>query len=96
MAELGRLLFLAVWQRGPGHPDPEIRGVVAVSKKFFSALRASTWAKNEGEGPAPHPHPPPPHALPLDPPLDSVAAFGRWSLGLVEPQGFLPTKGLTH
>ena len=31
--------------RGGGHPDPEIRGVGAVSKKNFSALRASFWSK---------------------------------------------------
>ena len=32
-------------------PDPEIkgRGEGAVSKKSFSAFRASVWAKNKGE-----------------------------------------------
>ena len=30
---------------GGGHPDSEIRGG-PVSKKFFSALRASFWSKN--------------------------------------------------
>ena len=46
---------------GPGHPDPEIRGVgVARSLKFFSAvlIRASVSSENEGD-PGP----------PLDPPL---------------------------
>ena len=33
-------------QRGPGHPDPEIRA----SKKFFSAPRASVWSKHKGGG----------------------------------------------
>ena len=32
---------------GGGHPDPEIRGGGGVKKKFFSALRASVWAKNK-------------------------------------------------
>ena len=36
------------YKGGPGHPDPEIRGGGAVSKKFFSALRASVWSKNKG------------------------------------------------
>ena len=32
-----------------GHPDPEMRvGGGAVSKKIFSALRASFWSKNKG------------------------------------------------
>ena len=35
--------------KGGGHPDPEIRGR-AVSKKCFSAFRASFWSKNK-EGP---------------------------------------------
>ena len=39
------------WGRG-GHPDPEIRGDGAVSKKIFSALWASVWSKNKG-GPGP-------------------------------------------
>ena len=30
-------------------PDPEIRVGGAVSKKLFSALRASVWAKNKGD-----------------------------------------------
>ena len=30
------------------HPDPEIRGAGAVSKIFFSALRASVWPKKRG------------------------------------------------
>ena len=47
---------------GPSHPDREIRGGPA-SKKFFSALWASFWSKNEG-GPGPR-------APPLDPPLTS-------------------------
>ena len=34
---------------GGGHPDPEIRGA-PVSKKFFSALRASVWSKYMGWG----------------------------------------------
>ena len=41
------------YKGGPGHPDPEIRGG-AVSKKFFSALRASVCSKNKG-GPGPCP-----------------------------------------
>ena len=28
-----------------GHPDPEMGGGGAVSKKHFSALRASVWSK---------------------------------------------------
>ena len=32
--------------RGGGHPDPEIRGGGNL-KIFFSALRASVWAKNK-------------------------------------------------
>ena len=36
--------------RGPGHPDPSIRGEGPSQKKFFSALRASVWSKNEGGG----------------------------------------------
>ena len=54
----------------PGHPDPEIRGKGggggAVSKKIFSALRASVWSKNKwggGGGPGPSPGS-------LDPPLE--------------------------
>ena len=35
---------------GGGHPDPEIRGAGAVSKNFFSALRASVWPKKRGGG----------------------------------------------
>ena len=54
-AELGRVLFLAEWRRGPSHPDPEIRWGGGGPKKFFSALWASTWAKNKGEGPRPLP-----------------------------------------
>ena len=46
--------------RGCGHPDPEIRGGGAVSKKFFSDVRASVWSKNKG-GP------------PLYPPLQAEA-----------------------
>ena len=42
---------------GGGHPDPEIRGEGPVSKKPFSALRASFWSKNKGvpgpTGPSP-------------------------------------------
>ena len=45
--------------RGGDHPDPEMQGGVgaAVSKKNFSALRASVWPKNKGgaEGPDPSP-----------------------------------------
>ena len=40
--------------RGPGHPDPEIRGGggEVSKKKFFSALRASVWSKlRRGAGP---------------------------------------------
>ena len=41
--------------RGEGsYPDLEIRGWV-VSKKIFSALRASVWAKNKGGSRAPWP-----------------------------------------
>ena len=47
---------------GIGHPDPEMRGGGVVSKKFFSALRASFWSKNKGGPRAPR-------APPLDPPL---------------------------
>ena len=44
---------------GPGHPDPEIRGVgEARSQKFFSAVGASVSSENKG---VPGP--------PLDPPL---------------------------
>ena len=39
-----------------GHPDPEIRGS-SVSKKIFSALRASVWSKNRGGGGAGSPGP---------------------------------------
>ena len=38
---------------GGGHLDPEIRGVGAVSKIFFSALRASVWPKKRGAGSSP-------------------------------------------
>ena len=38
--------------RGGGHPDPEIRGWGAVSKKIL-ALLASVWSKNGGGGAAP-------------------------------------------
>ena len=34
---------------GNGHPDPEIRRG-AISKKNFSALRASVWSKYKGRG----------------------------------------------
>ena len=53
-------------------PDLQIRGGGGgggekregpVSKKTFSALRASVWAKNKGGGQAPW-------APPLDPPLE--------------------------
>ena len=44
-------------REGGGHPDPEISGWGAVSKKNFSALRASGWSKNKwgpgGRGPSP-------------------------------------------
>ena len=33
-----------------GHPDPDIRGGGAVSKKNVSALWASAWSKNKGGG----------------------------------------------
>ena len=48
--------------RGCGHPDPEMRvgGGGAVSKNFFSDVRASVWSKNKG-GP------------PLYPPLQAEA-----------------------
>ena len=36
------------YKGGSGHPDLEIRGGGAVSKKIFSALRASVWSKNKG------------------------------------------------
>ena len=36
--------------RQGGHPDPKIRGVGL--KKYFGALRASVWSKNNG-GPSP-------------------------------------------
>ena len=45
-------------------PDPEIRGG-PVSKKTFSALRASVWSKNKGGRV--------PRALPLDSPLFSTS-----------------------
>ena len=35
---------------GPGHPDPEIRGMGRSNKNFFSALRATDWSKSEGGG----------------------------------------------
>ena len=35
---------------GPGHPDPEIRGMGRSNKKIFSALRATDWSKSEGGG----------------------------------------------
>ena len=48
---------------GGGHPDPKIRGGGRpVSKKIFSALRASVWSKNKGWARAPR-------NSPLDPPL---------------------------
>ena len=50
------------WGRG-GHPDPDIRGGGAVSKKNVSALWASVWSKNKGGGGRPPP---------LDPPLLNV------------------------
>ena len=37
----------------PGHPDPEIRGRGAVSKKIFSALWASVCSKNKRGARAP-------------------------------------------
>ena len=51
--------------RGCGHPDPEMRvgvegGGGAVSKNFFSDVRASVWSQNKG-GP------------PLYPPLQAEA-----------------------
>ena len=51
---------------GGGHPDPEIRGAGAVSKNFFSALRASVWPKKRGGGGEGGRTPP------LDPPLHKV------------------------
>ena len=42
------------YKGGPGHSDPDIRGGGAVSKKFFSPLRASVSSKNKG-GPGPCP-----------------------------------------
>ena len=38
--------------RGGGHPDPEISGGEGLrpQKKFFSALRASSWSINKGGG----------------------------------------------
>ena len=50
---------------GGGHPDPEIRGAGAVSKNFFSALRASVWPKKRGGGEGGR-------TPPLDPPLHKV------------------------
>ena len=50
------------WGRGGDHPDPDIRGGGAVSKKNVSALWASVWSKNKGGGRPP----------PLDPPLLNV------------------------
>ena len=47
-------------RRGPGHPDPEIRGGGRSPKRFFSALQASVWSKNKGGAP---------RAPPLDLPL---------------------------
>ena len=36
------------WIRGgPGHLNAAIRGEGVVSKRFFSALRASVWSKNK-------------------------------------------------
>ena len=55
---------LQIREGGGGHPDPEIRGGGAVSKKFFSLLRVSFWSKNKG-GRAPR-------APPLDPPLLTI------------------------
>ena len=62
------------WGRGEGggngHPDPEIRGA-PVSKKFFSALRASIWSKYMGLGGGGG-------KPPLDPPL-STGTYSRTS-----------------
>ena len=53
---------------GGGHVDPEIRGG-AVSKKSFSALRASIWSRNKRK-------PQPPLAPSLDPSLNNVDETG--------------------
>ena len=38
--------------RGPGHPDPKIRGGLS-PKRIFLALWASVWSKYKGGGPLP-------------------------------------------
>ena len=47
---------------GGGHADPEIRvggeGGGGLTKKKFSALRASVWSKNKGGGSGPLPRDP--------------------------------------
>jgi len=43
--------------RGDGHLHPEKRGGAPVSKKFFSAPRASVWSNNKGGGGPPGPLP---------------------------------------
>ena len=48
---------IQIRRRVGGHPDPEIRGRPGLKKKFFSALRASVWFKNEVEGRPPGPSP---------------------------------------
>ena len=53
-------------REGAWSPRPLDKGGGAVSKKIFSALRASVWSKNEGGGGvAPRPSP-------LDPPLSTT------------------------
>ena len=42
---------------GSGHPDLKIRWGPSLQKKFFSAFRASVWAKNKGEPGPPGPSP---------------------------------------
>ena len=59
-------------RRGPGHPDPEIRGWGRGGslQKFFLALWASVWSKNGGGGWAPR-------APPLGPPLNTGRSGGE-------------------
>ena len=55
-----------------GHPDPEIRGRPGLKKKFFSALRASVWSKNEVEGRPPGPSPEYAIAIPTNSARNSI------------------------
>ena len=73
-------LDLQIRGGGGGHPDPEIRGG-PVSKKIFSALRASSWSRNKG-GRAPR-------APPLDPQLPVLRPIGARTLPFREVHAFM-------